>query len=84
MSQFLLNVPEDAIEEENKSEVSFMEKFDFKSRRMMEEYGPKTKYLYLQFPMRTSSVVERLFSLAHLILTDQHQCMSPIAFEAIL
>jgi hypothetical protein len=50
----------------------------------MEKYGSKIKYLDLQFPMSTSNLVERFFSLPHLILPDQHQSMSPIVFEAML
>jgi hypothetical protein len=84
MSPFLLNVPNDVTEEESKSKMSFMEKIDYKRKRMMEEHGPKTKYVDLQFLLSTSNVVERLFSLARLILTDQRKSMSPIVFEAML
>jgi hypothetical protein len=84
MSPFLLNVPNDVTEEESKLKMSFMEKIDYKRRRMMEEHGPKTKYVDLQFLLSTSNVVERLFSLARLSLTDQRKRMSPIVFEAML
>jgi hypothetical protein len=64
--------------------MSFMEKIDYKRRRMMEKYGLKTKYVDLQFLLSTSNVVERLFRLAHIILTDQRKSLSPIVFEAML
>jgi hypothetical protein len=79
-----LNVPNDITDEESKSNMSFMEKIDYKRRRMMEEHGPKTKYINLRFLLSTSNVVERLFCLARLILTDQLKSMSPIVFEAML
>jgi hypothetical protein len=49
-----------------------------------EEDGPKTKFVDLQFLLSISNVVERLFSLARLILTDERKNMSPIVFEAML
>jgi hypothetical protein len=49
----------------------------------MEEHSPKTKYVDLQFLLSTLNVVERLFSLGRLILTDK-KSMSPIVFEVML
>jgi hypothetical protein len=43
MSPFLLNVPDYVIEEENKSEVSFMEKLDFQKQKNDGEIWIKDK-----------------------------------------
>jgi hypothetical protein len=81
MPQFLLNVPNDLTEEVRDE---FYGKMHFNRKSMMEEHGPKTKYVNLQFRLSTSNVVESLFSLARVILTHQHKSMSPIVFEAML
>jgi hypothetical protein len=49
ITPFLLNVPDDVSVEENKSEMRFMEQFDFKRIRMIEEHGTKSKHFDLQF-----------------------------------
>ena len=41
-------------------------------------------YIDLAFVSSTSNTVERLFSMARLILTDYRKSMAPIVFEALL
>jgi hypothetical protein len=86
MAPFLIHIAKDAaVIEDDKSEMSFMEKVDFKRGKTMElEDWPKSNYISLRFLLSTSYVVERLVSLAHLILTDQRKSMSPTVFEALL
>ncbi len=42
------------------------------------------QYIDCSFCVATSSTVERLFSSCKHVLKDEHKCMSPIIFEALI